>query len=66
MEYVSECVTVGTEFPDETKGETAEEIQKVLDVGVKKVGNFIPANQRPAMLVWNCSILTEQQTLLIF
>ena len=36
MAYVSECVTVGTEFPDETKGETAEAIQKVLDVGVKK------------------------------
>ena len=51
MEYVSECVTVGIEFPDEKKGETAEAIQKTLDVGVKKIGNFIPANQRPAMLV---------------
>ena len=52
MEYVSECVTVRTEFPDEKKGETAEAIQKTLDVvGVKKIGNFIPANQRPAMLV---------------
>ena len=51
MEYVSECVTVGTEFPDEKKGETAEAIQKTLGVGVKKIGNFIPANHRLAMLV---------------
>ena len=51
MEYVSECVTVRTEFPGEKKGETAEAIQKTLDVGVKKIGNFIPANQRLAMLV---------------
>ena len=51
MEYVSECVTVGTEFPDEKKGETAEETQKTLDVGVKTIGNFISANQRLAMLV---------------
>ena len=51
MEYVSACVTVGTEFPDEEKGQTAEAIQKTLDVGVKKIGNFIPANQRLAMLV---------------
>ena len=51
MEYVSECVTVGTEFPDEKKRETAEATQKTLDVGVNKIGNFIPANQRLAMLV---------------
>ena len=36
MGYVSECVTVGTEFPDEKKAETTEAIQKALDVGVKK------------------------------
>ena len=51
MEYVSACVTVGTEFPDQKKGETAKAIQKTLGVGVKKIGNFIPANQRLAMLV---------------
>ena len=48
MEYVSECVTVGTEFPDRTKGETAEAIQKALDVGVKKrlETSFLPTNVR--------------------
>ena len=66
MGYVSECVTVGTEFPDEKRVKPQKQFKKRLMQELKKVGNFIPANQRSAMLVWNCSILTEQQTLLIF